>query len=164
MAATPFQRAMAWLVVPLAVLLPVWFAMGRMVITRDGGWATIMLMGLAVIGAGVLALHAILTCSYASKVYSFAAGRKASWAALAAYLLVVVIPLWVEDYGDVGPSSPAPMSDWFGLPDQLAGAVLMVLLGLLCFALVAMIVLDIVELTEIGASSRLGYRATRRPY
>ena len=56
------------------------------------------------------------------------------------------------------------MSDWFGLPDQLAGAVLMVLLGLLCFALVAMIVLDIVELTEIGASSRLGYRATRRPY
>lgn len=161
-AASPLQRWLARLAFPLVVLVPGWFGLGRLLLPGGGGWATLMLMSLALIGLAVILLHAVLTTLHASRVRPFAAGRGASRATLVVCLLVAVIPFWVEDHADYPPASPAPVTRWFGVPAEVAGPVLLGLMVLLFLAVGAMLLLDVIELDEVSRARQERQAAAQR--
>lgn len=144
--ANGLQRTMAMLAIPLAIAVPVWFGLGRVILIQEAGWATIMLVGLSMVVAVVMVVHAVLTMIRAGKVRPFAAGIRSSWAALAVGVIVFLLPFFIEDFGDQGPASPAPVSRWFGLSSEVSGPISGLLLLLGIAAIVVMIVLDIVDL------------------
>lgn len=139
---------LAW---PMVFVGSLWFGLGHVLLGGGGGWMAFigLLFGVPIYGTVTL-VSAILVTIYARKSRRWAAGPWQTWFMVPFYLLTVVYPLTVPDFGDSGPVMPSRLTVWFGLSQHASERLTYSLWWVMTLVALLMIIAGIFDLVMLN--------------